>query len=72
MQDGVALGIVGFIGGFNGNATEVRNALKERLPANMVPSRIQLMSEIPLNSNGKVDRKQLIASLAEQSKASAS
>jgi D-alanine--poly(phosphoribitol) ligase subunit 1 len=72
MQDGVALGIVGFIGGFNGKATEVRNALKERLPSNMVPSRIQIMSEIPLNSNGKVDRKQLIATLTEQSKASAS
>lgn len=66
MQDGVALGIVGFIGGFNGKASEVRNALKERLPANMVPSRIQLVSKIPLNSNGKVDRKVLISSLTEQ------
>jgi amino acid adenylation domain-containing protein len=65
-QDGIALGIVGFIGGFNGKATEVRNALKERLPANMVPSRIQLMSNIPLNSNGKVDRKRLVAFLAGQ------
>ncbi len=72
MQDGVALGIVAFIGGFNGNASEVRNALKERLPANMVPSRIQLMSKIPLNSNGKVDRKQLIEFLTEQSGVSAS
>ncbi len=70
MQDGVALGIVGFIGGFNGKASEVRNALKERLPANMVPSRIQIMPKIPLNSNGKVDRKQLIAYLTESSGAS--
>ncbi len=70
MQDGVALGIVGFIGGFDGKASEVRNALKERLPANMVPSRIQLMPKIPLNSNGKVDRKQLIAYLTESSGAS--
>jgi hypothetical protein len=30
------------------------------------------MSEIPLNSIGQVDRKQLIASLTEQSKPSAS
>ncbi len=72
MQDGVALGIVGFVGGFNGKAIDVRNALKERLQANMVPSRIQLMPKIPLNSNGKVDRKQLIAFLTEQSGASAS
>jgi D-alanine--poly(phosphoribitol) ligase subunit 1 len=72
MQGGVALGIVGFIGGFNGKATEVRNALKERLPANMVPSRIQLMPEIPLNSNGKVDRKVLIAFLTEQPRSSES
>jgi D-alanine--poly(phosphoribitol) ligase subunit 1 len=67
MQDGVALGIVGFIGGFNGKAANVRSALKERLPANMVPSRIHLMPHIPLNSNGKVDRKALIALLAEGS-----
>jgi amino acid adenylation domain-containing protein len=65
MQDGVALGIVGFVGGFKGNAAEVRNALKNRLPLNMVPSRIQTMAKIPLNSNGKVDRKHLIAYMTE-------
>jgi mycobactin phenyloxazoline synthetase len=67
MQDGIAVGIVGFIGGFDGKAADVRNALKQRLPANMVPSRIQLMAKIPLNSNGKVDRKELIAFLMEES-----
>jgi D-alanine--poly(phosphoribitol) ligase subunit 1 len=65
MQDGIALGIVGFVGGFKGNAAEVRNALKNRLPLNMVPSRIQTMAKIPLNSNGKVDRKHLIAYMTE-------
>jgi amino acid adenylation domain-containing protein len=72
MQDGFALGIVGFIGGFNGKATDVRNALKERLPAYIVPARIHFLPEIPLNSNGKVDRKQLIAYLTEQARASTS
>ncbi|WP_139488131.1 non-ribosomal peptide synthetase [Brevibacillus dissolubilis] len=33
--------------------------LKSRLPAYMVPSRLILMSKLPLNQNGKVDRKAL-------------
>ncbi|WP_018410094.1 non-ribosomal peptide synthetase [Methyloversatilis thermotolerans] len=33
--------------------------LRERLPAYMVPARIQLMAALPLSANGKVDRKAL-------------
>jgi D-alanine--poly(phosphoribitol) ligase subunit 1 len=34
-------------------------ALKERLPHYMIPSRILPQESMPLNSNGKVDRKAL-------------
>jgi len=37
----------------------LRKFLRERLPSAMLPSRILLTAEIPLNPNGKVDRKAL-------------
>ncbi|MBH8561812.1 amino acid adenylation domain-containing protein [Nostoc sp. CENA67] len=38
---------------------EIRNFLKEKLPEFMVPSAVVLLKELPLSSNGKVDRKAL-------------
>ncbi|KAI5367209.1 putative alpha/beta hydrolase-1, AMP-dependent synthetase/ligase, Condensation domain, AMP-binding [Septoria linicola] len=37
----------------------VRKALKAYLPSYMVPRRVTVLDEMPLNANGKVDRKQL-------------
>jgi amino acid adenylation domain-containing protein len=37
----------------------LRNFLRERLPSPMLPSRIELAAQIPLNPNGKVDRRAL-------------
>lgn len=49
---------------------EIREALSERLPATMVPQIIQVLERMPLNDNGKIDRKALpapnLAELAEK------
>lgn len=38
----------------------VRNELKKRIPAYMIPAKIQRLSELPITKNGKVDRKSLL------------
>ncbi|MBB1485774.1 non-ribosomal peptide synthetase [Oceanospirillum sediminis] len=44
----------------------IRSALQQLLPDYMVPTTLVSISEIPLSANGKVDRKQVTALLAEQ------
>ena len=60
---GSASGIVGFAVDATLEAPAIREALRAKLPAYMVPSAIHLIGELPLNSNGKVDRKALLADL---------
>ncbi|MCF3642173.1 AMP-binding protein [Rhizobium sp. TRM95111] len=56
---GSATGIVGFAVGAAGTPDAIRAALRERLPAYMVPGAVHLLDDLPLNANGKVDRKAL-------------
>lgn len=44
-----------------GNKTEkdIYDFLKKRIPKYMLPGRIQLLSQLPLNANGKIDRKKI-------------
>jgi D-alanine--poly(phosphoribitol) ligase subunit 1 len=37
----------------------LRQALRDRLPAYMIPAQIEVLAELPKNANGKLDRKQL-------------
>ena len=37
----------------------LRQALRDRLPAYMIPAQIEILAELPKNANGKLDRKQL-------------
>jgi D-alanine--poly(phosphoribitol) ligase subunit 1 len=71
VHEGTALGIVAFVVGHDAPAAEVREALKQRLPIYMVPAQIHSVPELPLNINGKVDRKSL-AALLESRKVKAS
>jgi D-alanine--poly(phosphoribitol) ligase subunit 1 len=58
-EDGGALGCVAFIAGGQGNTAAVLAACREKLPDYMIPQTIIYLSDIPLNSNGKVDYLQL-------------
>lgn len=40
-------------------ASQIREQLKSVLPSYMIPSRIVVIDQMPLNANGKVDRKEL-------------
>ena len=37
----------------------MKAALKEKLPAYMIPAHIRKLSALPLNLNGKIDRREL-------------
>jgi len=49
-------GVVGFIGDTPLQVAAVRDKLKKRLPPYAVPREIHVLSDFPLNPNGKVDR----------------
>lgn len=53
--------IMGFIAapGGKGDAEAVRERCAQRLPHYMVPKRVIVLNEFPLNPNGKIDRKAL-------------
>ena len=56
-------GIVAFIGDTTADVEAIRAKLKRSLPGYMVPREFHLLRELPLNSNGKVDRKSLLKML---------
>jgi amino acid adenylation domain-containing protein len=64
--DGVAQGIVAFIGAAELNDFDLMRALKARLPAYMAPHRIIALPEMPLNASGKVDRLALLRLLESE------
>ena len=59
-------GIVAFIGDPQLDLAKLRGALEHRLPEYMVPRRFELLEQLPLNANGKFDRKALLARLEEE------
>lgn len=63
VEDGVAQAIVGFIAQSELPASRVREALRSRVPPHMVPAVIHEVAAIPLDANGKLDRRTLVAGL---------
>ena len=63
MQDGVARAIVCFVARPELAPTQIRELLRGRVPPYMVPATIHELASLPLNVNGKLDRRALIARL---------
>jgi D-alanine--poly(phosphoribitol) ligase subunit 1 len=51
--------IILFLEKYKGNLKELNTYLKEKLPSYMIPAEIKCIDMMPLNSNGKIDRKAL-------------
>lgn len=49
-----------FVENFRGSINEISEYLKTKVPEYMVPSGISVLSNLPLNANGKTDRKELL------------
>jgi len=64
---GGASGIVGFVAGPDADGAVIRRQLKHTLPAVMVPREVYVIEQMPLNVNGKVDRKALLERLNTES-----
>jgi D-alanine--poly(phosphoribitol) ligase subunit 1 len=54
-EDGLALGVVGFVAGSRRTPAEIIAECRDSLPDYMVPSRICFAAQWPLNANGKTD-----------------
>jgi amino acid adenylation domain-containing protein len=58
-----AAGIIALIASASVDTVRLRRALSERLPEYMVPRELRLVRELPLNANGKRDRKAVLSML---------
>ena len=66
IEHGSANGIVAFVSGpAGGDDPDVNSKIKGSLPSYMVPSTVHRIDSLPLNANGKVNRKQLTTFLDE-------
>ena len=66
LVDGRAIGIVAFHCAPGVTRDQVREGMKNRVPAYMVPARIDILDVMPMSSNGKIDRKALTRMLDEK------
>jgi len=67
VHGGSASGVIGFVVSYQGSEDELKQAMQQRVPSYMVPARVHFMKELPLNNNGKVDRRALLKILQDDS-----
>jgi acyl-coenzyme A synthetase/AMP-(fatty) acid ligase len=58
-------GVVAFVGELDHDVDAILAGVRRRLAPYMVPRELRLLAELPLNANGKYDRKTLLKSLEE-------
>ncbi len=58
--DGTCAGLVAFLTGEETSSTQILESLRNLVPSYMVPNQILFLEKMPLNANGKIDRKALI------------
>jgi amino acid adenylation domain-containing protein len=59
-------GVVAFVPGEGLDVSSIQERLKARLPNYMAPREVRCIRDLPLNANGKVDRKALLGILAAE------
>jgi acyl-CoA synthetase (AMP-forming)/AMP-acid ligase II len=65
MEHGSAQGLVAFVSGTERSPAQVKQAMEKRVVSYMVPKVVHVLQALPLNSNGKIDRKALLRLLME-------
>ncbi len=65
-DEGSAEAIIGFVAAPKVNIGKIRERLHHLLPPYMLPAEIQLIEDLPLNVNGKIDYRHLEQRLAER------
>lgn len=66
IRNGSAAGIIAFIEAPIADSSEIKEALRKHLPPYFVPSQIRSVSDLPVNANGKINRKALVESLRQE------
>jgi len=66
VSHGAASGIVGFVAGTELKPARIKEELRLRLPAYMVPSAVYRLRRMPMTASGKVDRKALLVTLERE------
>ncbi|MCA1652892.1 MAG: amino acid adenylation domain-containing protein [Sphingomicrobium sp.] len=64
VRDGSAEGIVAFVSGSGVDLEWTQAEARRRLPHYMVPNDVRIVEVMPLNANGKIDRKALLETLS--------
>ncbi|SFX57317.1 amino acid adenylation domain-containing protein [Thermoactinomyces sp. DSM 45891] len=66
LESGTIKGITAFVVGANLDSNAILRGVRKELPAYMVPHTVHVLDKMPLNSNGKIDRKALMKHLESE------